>query len=81
MFTRSSSRPQPVDCFFCLSPSLLPPSNSSDVKGKGKGRMGEVGSKWNWYCERCGCWNVRDEVSLFLNLMSRSVIEMDSGWT
>jgi hypothetical protein len=26
--------------------------------------MGEVGTKWNWNCERCGCWNIRDEVGL-----------------
>jgi hypothetical protein len=62
MFLRSSSRPQPVDCFFCLSPSLLPPLNTT-VDRKGKGRLGEVGTKWNWNCERCGCWNIRDEVS------------------
>ncbi|KAI9633529.1 Ima1 N-terminal domain-containing protein [Dioszegia hungarica] len=62
---RSATRPQAVECFFCLSPSVLPaqlpqPSSLSDRKGKGKARA-EVGTKWNWHCGRCGCWNVRDE--------------------
>ncbi|WVF67934.1 hypothetical protein IAT40_002696 [Kwoniella sp. CBS 6097] len=71
-FLRSSTRPTAVQCFFCLSPSLLPPhpSASADDHGlgspkrgdrKGKARIAEVGTKWNWQCERCGCWNIRDE--------------------
>ncbi|KAK8850464.1 hypothetical protein IAR55_004382 [Kwoniella newhampshirensis] len=61
-FLRSASRPQPVQCFFCLSPSLLPPhSSSSSSDRKGKGRIAEVGTQWNWQCERCGCWNIKDE--------------------
>lgn len=68
MFLRSSNRPQPVECFFCLSTALLPPTKTAPVDKKGKGRatgFGEVGSKWNWRCDRCGCWNVRDEVGSF----------------
>ncbi|WWD20646.1 hypothetical protein CI109_105122 [Kwoniella shandongensis] len=60
-FLRSATRPQPVQCFFCLSPSLLPPHASSLNDRKGKGRIAEVGTKWNWQCERCGCWNIKDE--------------------
>ncbi|WRT70630.1 uncharacterized protein IL334_007628 [Kwoniella shivajii] len=61
---RSSNRPTPVQCFFCLSPSLLPPhpSASSPIRDiKGKSRIAEIGTKWNWQCDRCGCWNIRDE--------------------
>lgn len=61
-FLRSSARPQAVECFFCLSTSVLPPLHGSDRKGKG--RATEAGTPWHWLCERCGCWNVRDEVGL-----------------
>nr|XP_018259669.1 uncharacterized protein I303_07737 [Kwoniella dejecticola CBS 10117]OBR81827.1 hypothetical protein I303_07737 [Kwoniella dejecticola CBS 10117] len=41
---RSSTRPVAVQCFFCLSPSLLPPHPSTfDRKGKGKSRIAERG--------------------------------------
>nr|XP_019008114.1 uncharacterized protein I206_07282 [Kwoniella pini CBS 10737]OCF46895.1 hypothetical protein I206_07282 [Kwoniella pini CBS 10737] len=57
---RSSTRPVAVQCFFCLSPSLLPPHPSTPDR-KGKGKIAEVGTKWNWKCDRCGCWNIKDE--------------------
>lgn len=67
-FLRSSTRPQPVQCFFCLSPSLLPPrphvSPPVSPGRKGKERIAEPGTKWNWQCERCGCWNIRDAVRI-----------------
>ncbi|OCF45681.1 hypothetical protein I317_00584 [Kwoniella heveanensis CBS 569] len=71
-FLRSSTRPTAVQCFFCLSPSLLPPHPSANADGYSYGRsqrpgdrkdkaiIAEVGTKWNWQCERCGCWNIRD---------------------
>ncbi|WVQ95498.1 hypothetical protein IAU59_002595 [Kwoniella sp. CBS 9459] len=70
-FLRSSTRPTAVQCFFCLSPSLLPPHPTNGANHyhggspkpqdrKGKARIAEVGTKWNWQCERCGCWNIRD---------------------
>ncbi|WWC92208.1 uncharacterized protein L201_007162 [Kwoniella dendrophila CBS 6074] len=67
---RSSTRPTAVQCFFCLSPSLLPPQSSNFASSststskrdvKGKSRIAEVGSKWNWQCEKCRCWIIRDE--------------------
>lgn len=67
-FLRSSTRPQPVQCFFCLSPSLLPPRPHVPPPvspgRKGKERIAEPGTKWNWQCERCGCWNIRDAVRI-----------------
>ncbi|AAW41163.1 conserved hypothetical protein [Cryptococcus deneoformans JEC21] len=63
-FLRPSARPQPVQCFFCLSPALLPPRAHvpppASPGRKGKERIAEPGTKWNWQCERCGCWNIRD---------------------
>ncbi|RXK40627.1 hypothetical protein M231_02082 [Tremella mesenterica] len=57
-FLRSSTRPVAVECFYCLSPSLLPPS----LEGrKGKTKVASPGTRWNWRCDRCGCWNVKDE--------------------
>ncbi|WWC98621.1 hypothetical protein V866_005514 [Kwoniella sp. B9012] len=65
---RSSTRPVPVQCFFCLSPSLLPPHpQSTNSSPKGKNRISEVGTKWNWQCERCGCWNIKDETGQMIS--------------
>jgi hypothetical protein len=60
-FLRSSTRPQAVECFFCLSTALLAPETAV-AGGKGKERVGQPGTRWNWHCRRCGCWNIRDEV-------------------
>lgn len=71
-FLRPSARPQPVQCFFCLSPALLPPRAHVPPPvspgRKGKERIAEPGTKWNWQCERCGCWNIRDAVRILLVL-------------
>ncbi|OCF54788.1 hypothetical protein L486_07924 [Kwoniella mangroviensis CBS 10435] len=65
---RSSTRPVPVQCFFCLSPSLLPPHpQSTNISPKGKNRISEVGTKWNWQCDRCGCWNIKDETGQMIS--------------
>ncbi len=61
---RSAARSQPVDCFFCLSPSILPPLETANPDRKGKGKFAQVGTRWNWCCQRCGCWNIRDEVGI-----------------
>ncbi|WVR08586.1 hypothetical protein IAU60_005641 [Kwoniella sp. DSM 27419] len=63
---RSSTRPTPVQCFFCLSTTFIPPKATTEPAStrydrKGKGRIAEAGTQWNWYCERCGCQNLRDE--------------------
>lgn len=82
-FLRPSTRPQSVQCFFCLSPSLLPPrphasSPPTSPDRKGKGRIAEPGTKWNWQCERCGCWNIRDNVRILPFLVSRTIAS-DTG--
>lgn len=89
-FLRSATRPIAVDCFFCLSPSLLPPASGSNGESsqsgwlggtasavgfdevrtrKGKGKAGAVsmkarGTRSRWQCDRCGCWNIMNEVRL-----------------
>ena len=55
---RSALRSQAVDCFFCLCTSILPPKAGNQANGN----VGEVGTRWNWKCERCHCWNIRDAV-------------------
>lgn len=85
MFLRSSSRPQPVECFFCLSTTLLPPASgvsngvSLVVDRKGKGRAREGGTKWDWECDRCGCRNVRDEVILPCLLCCDCQVHVDTN--
>ncbi|WVQ70709.1 hypothetical protein IAR50_000231 [Cryptococcus sp. DSM 104548] len=57
---RSSARPAPVECFFCLSTTILPShlgAAPSSASGTG---IAPVGTRWNWQCERCNCWNIRD---------------------
>ncbi|WVN89739.1 uncharacterized protein L203_104969 [Cryptococcus depauperatus CBS 7841] len=69
LFLRPTTRLQPVQCFFCLSHSLLQPQPKNSQpsitsKRKGKDRIvaiAEPGTKSNWQCERCGCWNIRDQ--------------------
>ncbi|ODO10597.1 hypothetical protein I350_01194 [Cryptococcus amylolentus CBS 6273] len=57
---RSSTHPAPVQCFFCLSTTILPPhTDPAPGTGSGKG-IAPAGTKWNWQCERCNCWNIRD---------------------
>ncbi|WVQ85896.1 hypothetical protein IAT38_008064 [Cryptococcus sp. DSM 104549] len=72
---RSATRPQAVQCFFCLSTSVLPPLQtlppsssptrlsfkSSSNDRKGKGRIAEAGTPYNWTCKSCGCHNIKDQ--------------------
>ncbi|ORX41072.1 Ima1 N-terminal domain-domain-containing protein [Kockovaella imperatae] len=61
-FLRSSTRPRAVECFFCLSASLLPPSGLvTNRKGKGRASAKSLETEWNWHCDRCGCWNIKDK--------------------
>ncbi|KAK4687189.1 hypothetical protein P7C73_g2929, partial [Tremellales sp. Uapishka_1] len=74
---RSSTRPVVVECFFCLSPSLLPPQPAeSSPNRKGKNKIAPVGTRWNFQCERCGCWNIRDE-TLIMNLLANYLPDDD----